>query len=124
MSTLSVQAMQWKPIDDISAVSPFSPEDAECFKELRDVLLKFGALDRFGVSLIHRHFDIADDEEMMEYTDVENRTLMVIPVKKSDIDWQHTTMTNWKLNQGEEVATTLCGCARSSNGHLGYHREQ
>lgn len=122
MPTVSVQAMQWKPIEDIATVSPFSPEDTECFRELRDVLLKYGALDRFGVSLIHRHFDIAEDEEMIEYTDVENRTLTVMPVKKSEIDWQQTTVTNWKLTAGEEVAMTLCVCARNSNGHLGYHR--
>jgi len=78
------------------------------------VLQRYGALDRFGISLIHRHFDIADDEELMEYTDVEQRTLTVKPVKKSDIDWQHTTITNWKLTEGEEVARIGCGCASNS----------
>lgn len=122
MSNVSVQPMQWKPVEDISVVSPFSPEDAECFKELRDVLQKYGALDRFGISLIHRHFDVAEDEEMMEYTDLESRTLVVKPVKKSEIDWNHTTITNWRLTQGEDVAVVGCGCATNSNGHLGYHR--
>lgn len=122
MSHVNVQPMQWKPVVDISTVSPFSPEDAQCFRELRDVLLKHNALDRFGISLVHRHFDINSDEEMMEYTDHENRTLIVKPVKKSEIDWEHTTITNWKLTEGEEVATVGCGCARNANGHLGYHR--
>jgi hypothetical protein len=80
------------------------------------------ALERFGISLIHRHFDIADDEEMMEYTDAQQRILTIKPVKKSDIDWENTTITNWKLTEGDEVARIGCGCARNSGGHLGYHR--
>ncbi|WP_158300062.1 hypothetical protein [Janthinobacterium sp. RA13] len=33
-----------------------------------------------------------------------------------------TTITNWKLAEGEEVARIGCGCARNADGHLGYHR--
>ena len=123
MSTVSVQPMQWKPIEDISAVSPFSPEDAECFRELRDILQKYGALERFGISLIHRHFDVEADEEMVEFTDHKNRTLTVKPVKKSDIDWESTTITNWKFTQGDEVVAAVCVCARDLSGHFGYHRK-
>ena len=96
MHSLNIHAMQWQPVADISAVDPLLPADLACFRELRDVLQRYGALDRFGISLIHRHFDIADDEELMEYTDVEERTLTVKPVKKSDIDWQHAfSAPNW-----------------------------
>lgn len=122
MSKVSIQPMQWRPVSDISAVAPFSSEDAACFSELRDVLIKHGSLDRFGISLIHRHFDIAPDEEMMEYTDVENRTLVVKPVKLSDIDWENITVTHWRLTAGKKIATVGCVCARGSNGHMGYHR--
>ena len=58
----------------------------------------------------------------MEYTDVAQRNLTLKAVKKSDIDWQDTTITNWTLTEGEEVARIGCGCARRSAGHLGYHR--
>lgn len=122
MSKVNIQPMQWKPVADISAVDPFSPDDAACFRELRDVLLKYNALNRFGITLIHRHFDIAPDEEMMEFTDAENRTLIVKPVKLSDINWKNTTVTNWRLTDGDEVATVGCVCARNASGHLGYHR--
>ncbi|PJC95810.1 hypothetical protein GQ37_025365 [Janthinobacterium sp. BJB1] len=122
MHSLNIQAMQWQPVADISAVQSLQADDLACFRELRDVLLRYGALERFGISLIHRHFDIDDDEELMEYTDAAARTLTVKPVKKSDIDWNHTTITNWKLTEDEEVARIGCGCARNSGGHLGYHR--
>lgn len=122
MHSLNIHAMQWQPVADISAVQSLQADDLACFRELRDVLLRYDALERFGISLIHRHFAIADDEELMEYTDVVQRTLTVKPVKKSDIDWNHTTITSWKLTEDEEVARIGCGCARNSGGHLGYHR--
>jgi len=31
-------------------------------------------LGRFGVHLLHKHFDVADDEVLVEYTDVIART--------------------------------------------------
>lgn len=122
MPTVNVQPMQWKPVEDIAAVSPFSPEDAECFRELRDVLHKYGALDRFGISLIHRHFDVEADEEMVEFTDLESRTLTVRPVKKSEIDWKSATVTNWKLTQGGGIAATRCVCTRNLSSHFGTHQ--
>ncbi len=109
MHSLNIQAMQWQPVADISAVQSLQTDDLACFRELRDVLQRYGALERFGISLIHRHFDIADDEEMMEYTDAQERILTVKPVKKSDIDWEATTITNWKLTEGDEVARIGCG---------------
>jgi len=65
MHSLNIHAMQWQPVADISAVQSLQADDLACFRELRDVLLRYGALERFGISLIHRHFDIADDEELM-----------------------------------------------------------
>ena len=55
---------------DISAVAPLQAADPTCFRTLRDVLQRDCARDRFGIALIRRHVEIADDEELMEYTDV------------------------------------------------------
>lgn len=42
--------------DKFEDVEEFNPEDAALFLELREVLLRHGAVDRFGVALLHRHF--------------------------------------------------------------------
>lgn len=121
MNSLTVQPMQWKPIINISEAEGFTSRDAACFKEVRDVMGKYGLLDKYGISLIHRHFDIDDDECLIEKVDVDSRTLSVAPMKKRDLQPNSTTTTMWKLTKGDEVAEIGCQCYVSSRGHEGRH---
>jgi hypothetical protein len=121
MTQISVQPMEWSKTADIEDVEPFSGKDAECFREIRDVLKKYDALERFGITLIHSHFTIGEDEEMVEFTDHENRTLITRPVNRSQIDDRQVTVTNWKLMDGDVVAMRVCSCARTNQGHSGGH---
>jgi hypothetical protein len=41
---------------------PLSSADLAVLEEVRQVLAMHGALRRFGVTLQHQHFDLADDE--------------------------------------------------------------
>jgi len=122
MSNLNVQPMQWKPIIDISEVEPLTDDDKELFSEVRDVLKKYKALDKFGLSLIHKHFDIAENECMLECTDIETRTLVIKPIKVSEMDVENTTITQWRLTDGDAVAEAGCRCAMVGGGHGGYHQ--
>ncbi|VVN79575.1 hypothetical protein [Pseudomonas fluorescens] len=124
MTTVQIQAMQWGEIPYMGSpeLVPFSDDDTECFREIRDVLKRHNALQRFGVFLIHKHFDIAEDEEMTECTDHEERKLTIIPRKKADIDPEVTVPTNWIFTDTEQVAAACCECARNSGGHQGHHR--
>lgn len=124
MTTIQVQAMQWGDIPYMGGpkLEVFTSKDAECFKDLREVLLKYGALKRFGVFLIHKHFEVAEDEELTECTDHDARKLTIIPRKKAEIDPEVTIPTNWIFTETEEVAAACCTCARNSGGHMGYHR--
>ncbi|RYG88609.1 MAG: hypothetical protein EON58_19865, partial [Alphaproteobacteria bacterium] len=72
--TIHMAAMQWASLPDISDVEALSPADHECLDAIRDVLIRHKALGRFGVHLAHRHFDVAADEVLVEYTDIEART--------------------------------------------------
>jgi hypothetical protein len=121
MQAITIQAMQWKPIIDIADTEGFGSQDAACFAEIRDVLSKYGLLDKYGMSLIHRHFEIDDDECLLEKIDVDTRTLCVAPVKKSELTPGTTTTTMWKLAEGAVAATVACQCYVSSRGHEGRH---
>jgi hypothetical protein len=39
--------------------------DEDTFSALRDILSKYGLCSYFGISLVHRHFDLFDDEERL-----------------------------------------------------------
>lgn len=101
MSTqVVVQPMQWASTKDIEEVEPVSDKDAEIFRELREVLVKHNAVDRFGVTLIHKHFDLAENEQLVEFTDLEKRWLMIKPV--SDSEALNTIETSWRFSTEPE----------------------
>ena len=123
--SLSIQPMQWERAQDIDSVPAFNDQDSQCFKEVRDVLKKYNALDRFGLSLIHSHFEVGDDEILLETTDVHNRQQKIEVVKASEIEQEDFVITNWALTDGDEVARKRCACAKDpSHGHYGYHRSE
>ncbi|WP_444921767.1 hypothetical protein ACJJID_05145 [Microbulbifer sp. CnH-101-G] len=121
MNRVAVQPMQWKSIIDISETEDLTSNDMACFVEVRNILKKYGVLDKFGLSLIHKHFEIAPDECMLEHTDLNTRTLTIKPVKESELVPGDTTITMWRLTDTDKVAEVGCRCARSPDGHWGRH---
>lgn len=100
-----------RPHPDINDVKPFSSDDEACFGELRDVLARHGALERFGITLLHGHFEIADDEILVESIDVENRTLTTRPAKATEVAGD-TIETNWRLDVREAMQRCERVCQR------------
>ena len=72
------------------------------------MLRKYGLLNKYGMSLVHRQFDIDDDECLVEKVDVDTRTLSVHPMKNADLKTRPTTVTMWRLIEGEKVAEVGC----------------
>ena len=119
---VSVQATRWSAFADVDQVKQISDDDAACLRDVRDVLAKHGALDRFGVSLLHSHFGMSDDEMLMETTDEVTRVQTIRPISLSDgynVPGQTMMITQLKLCEGETIATVGCGCLRDKNGHTG-----
>jgi len=121
MNQVNVQPLQWNKLQDINAVRPIDETDAECLEEIRAVLQKYNCLSRFGISLLHSHFDLEDDEILLETTDVSKREHWVRPVKKSymkDVGLEPQTTV---LRFDEEGYSQQCGCAKDKHGHTGGH---
>ncbi|GAA5124103.1 hypothetical protein GCM10025762_48610 [Haloechinothrix salitolerans] len=112
-------------LPDISEVVPFGAreEDQRCFDEIRAVLQKYDALQRFGVTLLHEHFDIGDDEVLVESVDVVNRVLSSTPGKPNRRPG--VIETSWRLDDpvGRQRCETLCIRDRDIDGNE-YHRQQ
>jgi hypothetical protein len=121
MHHLVLQPLQWNTLRDIDAVKPIDASDAECLEELRRVLEKHNRLDRFGVALLHRHFDVADDELLLETTDVSRREHWVRPVKKSFLEQAGLEAQTTVLRFDERGWSQNCGCLRDKHGHTGRH---
>jgi hypothetical protein len=118
---------------DIDDVSPISESDDVIFSEIRDVLARHNALERFGVTLLHDHFEIGEDEILLESCDPDTRTLVSRPVKMADLSQATMIETNWSLNsvaaiqagqkpQKEPIKTCRSACQQiAGKGHSRVH---
>lgn len=102
---ISVMPTHWRDLRYMSDVDPLGEADLPCLLEIRSVLERHGRLDRLGVTLLHRHFELADDEIMVEEIDFEQRRLVVRPQRREDIG--PCVETSWQLD-GE----SLQSCAK------------
>jgi hypothetical protein len=80
--------------------------EAQLFGEIRELLKKHGVEKKYGLALLHKHFDLADDEVLMEYTDLESRTLITKPTPRSKASAVNAVETVWSLESGD--MTTAC----------------
>jgi hypothetical protein len=97
-------------LPDIDDVAPLSDADQPCLAEIREVLAKHGALDRFGVALLHEHFEVADDEILVETIDVETRTLTSRPEKIAELAEFRSVETSWRLDTPTAMARCTSAC--------------
>jgi hypothetical protein len=114
---VNLEVMQWSKLDYIDDVRPIDDSDGACLEEIRQVLQRHGALARFGVSLLHSHFDLADDEMMLETTDQDKREHLVRPVKRSWLESEGFTVQTTVVCFDEYGYHQNCGCAPMTQGH-------
>lgn len=122
MQNIQIAPMQWAALPDIADVSRLEETDHACLDEVRTVLLKHKAIGRFGVHLVHKHFDLAPDEVLVEYTDSDARTLQCrVEKRQDDAEIAHDRIeTMWSFVG--EGATRVCDqqCVYN-NGHANRH---
>lgn len=105
-------------LPDITEVIPMNESDSQLISEITEVLRKHNALSRFGITLLHKHFDVGQEEVLFEVTDVPGREQTIRPVRWSDIDEQSYTVTSWRLDTGEPVAACVCGDYGGGHQHF------
>jgi hypothetical protein len=110
------------PLPNINEVEAISAADDACLSDLRAVLLKHNALSRFGVWLLHEHFDLVEGEVMLESVDTLRRTLTIRPVEAEKTG--PAVETSWRLDSpsGGRRCETQCARPYGPNGpHLRQH---
>jgi hypothetical protein len=109
---------------DIHDVIFRQPSDDACFREIAEVLMRHGLEKRYGLTLLHKHFDLGPGEIMVEHTDVDQRTLISRPVREVDVPAKNLVEVTWEMS-----ADALCGACMQrceftdwTNGvHVGHH---
>lgn len=116
-ASVILYSMQWSDLKHIADVRPIDDSDGDCLEEIRQVLARHGALSRFGVTLLHNHFEVAHDELMMETTDVDRREHFVRPVKRSWLDREGIQPQTTIVGFDESGSHQVCGCDPKASGH-------
>ncbi|NBC14279.1 MAG: hypothetical protein GVY09_13255 [Gammaproteobacteria bacterium] len=121
-SHLVIRAMEWASLNDIGDVEPLNISDNDCLQELYEVLCRHGKSTRFGITLIHKHFDMSDDEVLIEQTDESRRTLTLSPEKLNSERIANSIETSWMFSQenGEKIMTVCY--RRCDKGVFGEHK--
>lgn len=108
MSAITI-AQEHLGLTDIDDVDRFDPErDQPLFNDIKKVLEKHGALSRFGVTLLHKHFDVYEGERLVEFCDHETRTLTLRPISESPGPNQTHVATNWRFDTGSPEVNQRC----------------
>jgi hypothetical protein len=107
----------------IGRVEPRLESEAPLFDEIHGVLKKYGVERKYGLALLHRHFDLAEDEVLLEFTDVTNRTLTAKPALRSEVAG-NAIETVWSLDSGNVVTDCIVFCYKPNGQHIGYHECQ
>ncbi len=120
MTLITISALQWSRLQDLGDVEPIGSGDVACMNELRDVLARHRRLDRFALQLVHKHFDVASDEVLVEYSDPVRREQRLRVEPRGRAELQGAVPTAWTL--ADDEARVVCVCAqRAGQGHLGRH---
>lgn len=119
-----LETMQWSSLHNIDDVSPINDRDQACLDELRLVLARHNAGTRFGLHLIHKHFELAQDEVLVEYTDESNRTLNCRVEKLADVQASSTMIeTQWRFDS--KAASMVChSYCNWDHGHSQRHQRK
>ena len=126
MNTRTI-AREHQGLLDIHEVQGFDPElDQPLFDEIKEVLRKHDSLHRFGITLLHKHFEVYEGEKLVESCDAENRTLTLRPVAAALGEDESYVQTNWRFDVDSTFANQLCfaDCLKSGSVHKEIHKKK
>ena len=110
----------WAGLPHISEAEPLGEADGPLVDDLVAVLKKHNALSRFGLTLLHKHFELEDGEVLVETTDRENRSQNIAPQFLSDVMREPIIQTAWRLDSGKPIMS--CVCVNFGGDHSHQHR--
>ena len=113
---MTALALAYANLKDITEINPLNSSDASCVSEIRDVLKKYNMLDRFGLCLLHKHFDLLEGEMLVEHTDPDARTLNFQVINEGDIGPGTVYETQWRLSDDTTLMTCRSRCVTGPGG--------
>jgi hypothetical protein len=107
--TKPLHASAFAGLAHISSVGAISRADNHVLQDIAEVLKRHGALDRFGVALLHTHFPMGPGEVQVEATDEVARVQTTTPQDLEAVLAKGATPTIVRLTKdGSVIPITMC----------------
>lgn len=116
---LVLESVQWSTLDHVDEIQPINEGDLAVLEEIRAVIDRHGYHNRFGIALLHKHFDVHDGEVALEETDEEAR-VSTVRVVEDDGDDANRIGTMWRFKKGTADPVSVTVCARQCSYSLGH----
>ncbi len=85
----------------------FTHLDLLCLGEIKNVLEKHAKIERFGVIRLQHHFDIDEDQMLLETHSKVDRTLTITPASQERLKEDNIIITNWRF---DKESNSMQGC--------------
>ena len=111
IAQVPVQNNPYTSLKDINDVdTKLSTFDRETMRQLHQVLRERNQVDRFGMTLLHDHFEVNDGETMIETHNPVTREITIKPYRNVELKESEGLMdTSWRFdNTGEPIALFAC----------------
>ena len=125
IAQVPVQNNPYTSLKDINDVdTKLSTFDRETMRQLHHVLRERNQVDRFGMTLLHDHFEVNDGETLVETCDPVTRTLTIKPYRtegikdKFGVSIDQAEETAWKFSEKDGSLEVLGLCIPTGSGHV------
>lgn len=98
----------WNDLSNLMDVHELTQNDDQCLIELQSIIEKHGLTSKFGVALLHKHFEIEEDEVLLESNDPILRTLTSQPIKTEKAESGDYATTIWRFDDGHRYGCSYC----------------
>jgi len=104
---------------DIDDTPGPSQEERSQLERLAAFMKREGMTARFGITLLHKHFEVEDDEMLVESCDPENRTLTIQSMKKEELAKVAGgyKQTQWRYDGANGNLACVLLCSNVGQGH-------
>lgn len=98
----------WNDLPKLMDVHELTKDDDQCLQELQAIIERRGLSSKFVVALLHKHFEIEEDEVLLESNDPVARTLTSNPIKTKVAENGDYATTIWRFDDGHRYGCSYC----------------
>ena len=119
IAQVPVQNNPYTSLKDINDVdTKLSTFDRETMRQLHQVLRERNQVDRFGMTLLHDHFEVNDGETMIETHNPVTREITIKPYRNENLkEGQELQETNWRFDKETGGVQAFLFCIPTGTGH-------